>query len=400
VFAGADSAGREPLGSGGYTYLWDFGDATSSTLADPTHTYAADGSYVVTVTVTDSFGCVSPAIGVAGNPVVVYGPTAAPVVDANPACLGTAQTFTANASLGSGVYTYLWNFGNGDTSTAANPVYTYPARGSYTVTVTVTCSFGCLSGPIGVVTNPVEVNGPDAAPTVDAEPVCLETQQTFMANASLGQPPYTYLWNFGNGDTSTAANPLYEYPADGSYTVTVTVTDSFGCVYGPVALASGPVDVYGPTAAPTVVANPECLGTAQQFTANASLGSGGYTYVWNFGNGDTSTAANPVYTYPANGSYTVTVTVTDSFGCVSPAIGVAGNPVLVYGPTAAPVVDANPVCQGTPQTFTANASLGLAPYTYLWDFGDATRRICGTSGMQRARRWRIQRTRMRLTAVT
>jgi len=67
---------------------------------------------VVTVTVTDSFGCVSPAIGVAGNPVVVYGPTAAPVVDANPVCLGTVQTFTANAALGTGVYTsYLWDFG-------------------------------------------------------------------------------------------------------------------------------------------------------------------------------------------------------------------------------------------------------------------------------------------------
>jgi PKD repeat protein len=152
--------------------------------------------------------------------------------------------FTANASLGLAPYTYLWNFGNGDTSTAANPVYTYPARGIYTVTVTVTDSFWCVSPAIGVAGNPVVVYGPTAAPVVDANPVCQGTPQSFAANASLGLAPYTYLWNFGNGDTSTAANPVYTYPADGSYTVTVTVTDSLGCVFGPVALAGNPVVVY------------------------------------------------------------------------------------------------------------------------------------------------------------
>jgi len=63
-----------------------------------------------------------------------------------------------------------------------------------------------------------------------------------------------------------------------------------------------------------VDANPVCLGTVQAFTANASLGSGGYTYLWDFGDATSSTLADPTHTYAADGSYVVTLTVTDSFG--------------------------------------------------------------------------------------
>ncbi|UCF81217.1 MAG: PKD domain-containing protein, partial [Acidobacteriota bacterium] len=529
VFTAAAATG----GVAPYTYSWDFTDDSTFDAVGQIvgYTYPADGSYTVRLRVTDSCSLGSQVQETTASVTVYENPTAAPVVAPEPVCLGTVQTFTANAALGLAPYTYLWNFGNGDTSTAANPVYMYPADGSYVVTVTVTDSLGCSSGLVGVATNPVEVYGPEAAPVVDAEPVCLGTAQTFVANASrgspfgfipiftddmesgingwtvsglwaqisdpatcspvsnsattswyfgqdtglacdynvasnctspstgflavcgelvspsigplpagavlnfwyrrqtedfcatydrtyveisddggfswavlwelcdesnswvnsgnidlsayagatvnirfrvdtgdlalnaflgwmvddvlVGEPIYNYLWSFGNGDTSTAENPVYTYPADGSYTVTVTVTDSFGCSFGPVGVATNPVEVYGPEAAPTVDVEPVCIGTVQTFTANASLGLVPYTYMWSFGNGDTSTAASPVYTYPADGSYTVTLTVTDSFGCSSGPIGVATNPVEVYGPTAAPVVDAEPVCIGTVQQFTA-----------------------------------------------
>jgi PKD repeat protein len=120
-------------------WLWDFGDDTTSTLQNPTHSYTAAGVYEVTLTVTNAAGTDAEVkadyIEVAVTPVAAFSATA----DAVPA--DTLVTFTDEST---GVPTeWLWDFGDGSTSTLQNPTHEYDtAAGTYTVTLTVSNAGG------------------------------------------------------------------------------------------------------------------------------------------------------------------------------------------------------------------------------------------------------------------
>src|SRR6266702_4313967 len=117
-------------------YSWDFGDGTpASTLQNPSHTYAAGGSYTVQLTVTDNQG----ATNATSHTVGVTPPNQPPVASFTQSCSGLTCSFTSTSSDPDGsIASYRWTFGDGGTSTAQNPAHTYGAGGSYTVTLTVT----------------------------------------------------------------------------------------------------------------------------------------------------------------------------------------------------------------------------------------------------------------------
>lgn len=127
------SRGREPL-----TYLWDFGDGSTSAIKNPSHTYRNNGEYAVSLTVTNAYGSdtrsIPAYIGV-GDPLVA---AFSPSVAGGPAPFTvtfstTAQSLPANWS---------WDFGDGTTSFEENPVHTYTVPGNYTVTVKLSNSYG------------------------------------------------------------------------------------------------------------------------------------------------------------------------------------------------------------------------------------------------------------------
>ena len=130
-------------------WTWNFGDATSSTLQNPVHTYAAAGNYTVTLSVTTDKGCVS-------NPILTRNVTVNP--QPNPGfilpevCLSdTYAQFTDTSDVASGTITnWLWDFGDPisgplNTSTLQNPQHSYTAVGLYTVTLTITTNNGCVA---------------------------------------------------------------------------------------------------------------------------------------------------------------------------------------------------------------------------------------------------------------
>jgi len=120
-------------GDGSYSYVWDFGDGNSSTDASPVHTYTADGSYTVELTVTDGMmnsDTFSSSVSVAAS----LPPEAAFTVAVN----NLAATFTDTSSGGYGNLSYVWDFGNGTSSTEQSPSYTYPSAGTFTVQLTIT----------------------------------------------------------------------------------------------------------------------------------------------------------------------------------------------------------------------------------------------------------------------
>ncbi len=130
---------------------------------------------------------------------------------------------------------------------------------------------------------------------------------------------FTYLWNFGDGSaTSTTASPVKTYTADGTYTITLTVTDAWGD-------AASTTRVLTITEPPTNVAPvavipvPSCTGRVCNFTSAGTADANGdaITYLWNWGDATaTSTAAAASHTFVNAGTYIVTLTVTDAWGDV------------------------------------------------------------------------------------
>ncbi len=129
-----------------------------------------------------------------------------------------------------------------------------------------------------------------------------------------GAPPYSYLWDFGDGTTSTATNPVHTYALPPYiHTVTLTATDSDVPV-PKTSQASHNVGAGAPVGAAFTYTKSDVTAF---FTGIPSGGTGSYQFSWDFGDGvGTSTAQSPTYTYAAAGTYTVSFTVSDLLsGC-------------------------------------------------------------------------------------
>ncbi|HEX6547602.1 MAG TPA: PKD domain-containing protein [Candidatus Dormibacteraeota bacterium] len=238
---GTPTTGAAPLGTsftssatggngGPYTYSWDFGDGSAaSTLQNPTHTYTTGGSYIATVTVTDS-------VGNTGTGTVNVSPISA-TLSASPSRgnFPLPVTLNASGSGGSGTYSsYAFNFGDGSapvSGSAASVNHTYSAHGTYTASVTVTDSLGASASATTTVTvtiPPLAVTA-TASPTSGLAPLAVSLSASGGA-ATGGVGPYTYSWNFGDGSAAVTglASPAtsHSYALPGSYTATLTVADS------------------------------------------------------------------------------------------------------------------------------------------------------------------------------
>lgn len=146
-----------------------------------------------------------------------------------PACANPVANYTSSTSGTSGIFTdastgadsWLWDFGDGTTSTQQNPTHTYAADGTYIVCLLAlnNCSADTICMPITVSScaNPVA----DFTENVSVGAVSFTNTSTSSLNA-------TYAWDFGDGQSSTVENPTNTYAANGSYTVCLTITDSCG----------------------------------------------------------------------------------------------------------------------------------------------------------------------------
>ncbi|HEY6503760.1 MAG TPA: PKD domain-containing protein [Chitinophagaceae bacterium] len=219
-------------------WLWNFGDATTSTLQNPAKTYTAAGTYTVTLTITSAIGCqsVSPA-NIATRQVVV---NALPVADFNtslPGCAGQGITFTNASVANSGNITrWTWNFGdatNATLTTGAPFIHTYATASAtpYNATLQVETDKGCIST---VLTKPVLINPVPSAGFISPEICVNDVLAPFTDTSSGGATGWE--WNFGdpnatagNPNISTVQNPTHHYTMPGNYTVQLVATNAAGC---------------------------------------------------------------------------------------------------------------------------------------------------------------------------
>ncbi len=277
-------------------------------------------------------------------------------------CLGGTINFMSTSTPGNSTITnYSWNFGNGQTSTDINPSYTYPAPGTYTVTLAVQTANGQADAEVKVgyiVINPL----PSASFNIQGIG-CVVPFGVHFTNTSTTGPGITYNWNFGNSQTSTLLTPdtiIYNTP--GNYTASLTVTNqNSGCN----ANFSVPITVSNYTAAMNAPTT-GCVGAPITFQNNSTVGTNSWN--WNAGNTQTSNQINPVFTYDTPGTYTVTLaTANTSSGCTSNT-----SHQITILPTPTPSFIATSTtngCSPLPVSFS-NTSTGTG--TFVWNYGDGS----------------------------
>lgn len=336
-------------------YEWDFGDGTTSTLPNPSKLYTANGFYNVTLKVTSSTGCT----GTAFKPRLirtVSGVTANFRDTVTRVCLPPFVANFTNESSGPGTLTYEWAFGNGNTSTLTSPSNSYSAAGSYNVRLIARSDLGCsdtVQRALPISSSKVTFSGPDSA--------CLNQAVSFQSTSS--PAPLTTSWDFGDGTTSTVANPSKTFTAAGSYRIRLASTFP--------ACADSVVKTFVVNAAAPVSFSSNTLGAcrAPVTVAFTDASPGAVSWNWNFGDGGTSTAKNPTHTYTTLGTYTVSLTVTNSGGCT----GTLSKPGAVTVAPPSPTISNAPAGGCIPFTFSPTiGSNSVDPIaTYLWEFGEA-----------------------------
>ena len=291
---------------------WDFGDGTTSNLQNPLHNFLSDNTYIVTLIATDSSGCNDTVI----QSVYVNNlPNASFSLSSINICSGSIVSLN-NTSTGLGL-NYHWDFGDGNESLIANPSHTYIYNGSgystHSIQLIVTDSNGCGD----TATQTINVHSLPEADFTDGKS-CLGTPTNFISTSTTTSGTINnWNWDFGDGiGTASGQNVSYLYNNPGTYNVTLIVTTNYGCTD----TITHPVQVnILPTASFSFNPNNACSGSTISFN-NSSIGSG-LTYLWNFGDGNTSTAVNPSHIFYSKGcgsyNYPVNLTVTDINGCTN-----------------------------------------------------------------------------------
>ena len=325
-----DAAGSSDSDGTIETYSWDFGDSITATSQTPSHTYAAAGDYLVTLTVTDNEG----AVGISSQTVTVTesgdvtsgGFTETALSPARGENLSFTIDVPSNASLlevntsgGTGDVDLVINFasaptrtdndciqqgaGNTHSCSIENPeagLWYIVVRGAQTSSGVQLDAYWTAEGTTNV------------APTADFSFIVdqLEVAFTDLSADSDGSVT-TYSWDFGDGNTSTQSNPTHNYLSEGTYTVVLTVTDNDGASSS----TSQTVTTTSQGEAPTAQFGSTNNELEVSFT-NSSTDSDGdiVSYLWDFGDGGESTETNPVHLYSTTGSYLVTLTATDAQG--------------------------------------------------------------------------------------
>ena len=351
-------------------WLWDFGDPASgsnnsSTQQNPTHIYNANGTYYVTLQVTNSNQCVNDTT----MEIIVY-PIPNAMFSYQPACVGDPTQFTdLSTAPGSQITGWYWDFGDGiGTSTSQNPTYVYTIPGVYDVTLTVTNLSGCQDS----LTQPVI-----ARPT----PTAAYTYQNFYCPAGRvdfqdqstgsGAAIVERLWIFEPGYTSSLPNPTYIFGVtDTTYLVTLIVTDNYGCM-------DTVIDsVYvKPGFEFTFTFDSVCHGYKTHFTSiNLTPGDTIYSPYWNFGDpnsgpNNVSYLRNPTHTFTQPGIYSVKLRVYNSDNCADSIY----RDVRVWEPPQPHFAFVTQPCDSTIYFYDTTNLSGSGPIAqWEWHFGDGT----------------------------
>jgi gliding motility-associated-like protein len=289
-----------------YTYTWTPSGTVVSGGNTLTPSVNPPSATTYTLTVTSTQGGCTWTDSVAITPIdvdVIAGFSSL----TNYGCVSDTVIFTNNSQFAN---SYFWDFGDGSTDTAANPVHVYSAQGNYVVKLVVTNGI-CYDSVI----SSIDLNHPLAAQfTVDNDTICQHQSVSFTntsVTTTIGGVGPEYSWNFGNGDTSAVFSPSYQFTRPGVFEVSLVVKDFVPCFD----TATVTIVVDSQSTVDIVVSDTVICAGQKINLEGLHLREGMVSYTWNMADGIVITNEDPVaHTFEMPGLYLVTLAV-DYFVC-------------------------------------------------------------------------------------
>ncbi|MEO7962131.1 MAG: PKD domain-containing protein, partial [Ginsengibacter sp.] len=349
---------------GADSWNWDFGDGSTSASQNPVHDYIVSGLYAVALTVVNNTtGCEYTKI----DTVSVLKEKADFTSSVTAVCKNTPVLFNAINSIPGNISSYIWKYGDGaiNSATTNSISHKYKTSGTYNVTMILNIKNGCADTIVKPLA--IKVDGPTAVFRSENAGACQNTVVAFIDSsyADGTHPIQQWQWNWGDGITETLPVTAFQhtYTAPGDYSVSLKVTDDNGCtdsiIHINTVVISKPIAAFkGDTLS--------CTSNVISFK-NLSTGPS-LKYLWNFGDGSTSTQLNPTHLYTSEGIFSVSLSITDLYGCgdfiSKPNFVRIGNAKANFAAS-----DTFGSCPPLVVNFD-NTSTNYANYT--WDFGDGT----------------------------
>jgi len=369
------------------TWIWEFGDGTSDTIhypanPDVSHSYAASGTFQVTLTVINNKGCADETtaqVTVTANPLAAFTTSATQCEDQQVQFTDASQTFGAST-----IIQWKWNFGDPtsgiyNTSLLQNPLHTYASPGIYLVRLIIITSTGCKDT---VEQNVTIQDGPLADFVADTacfgSPTTLTS--TSVANAT---SIVTYDWNFGDGSPhlSGPGPVIHTYASSGTYFATLQIVNSNGCIHD----TTKTIKVLALPTAAFWTSSPACVGSAVTFNDQSTAPAGYITkWHWDFGDGNDTIInfpanQNVAHTYALAGTYAATLTVQTTDSCeasLTVYVNINNNPIAAF--------DYTDGCEEEAVQFTDLSSVnnGGAIMSWAWNFDDPGSGVLNNSTLQ------------------
>lgn len=277
--------------------LWKFGDGNTSVSANPQHTYAAPGTYTVTLIHTSSLGCTDSA-----SQIVNIFPT--PIADFTQsrsfgkACGAPQQWSFINQS--TNATDYYWDFDydgarGQNTSTNTNPGFIFTQEGDFTVLLVATNSNGCsdsITKKVVIRSNPKSAFA--GSDYMGCAPFTVEFSDTVLANMNGDANIIDWVWDFGDGNTTSgSSNVTHTFTTPGTYSVSLLVENDGGCIDSMrldnyITVFPTPIAAFSPM---EINAKTFLFENFTQYVDNST------TFEWDFGDGTTSTEFEPQHRY-------------------------------------------------------------------------------------------------------
>lgn len=321
------------------SYLWSFGDGGTSTVVAPDHIYTTSGLFTVTLVAFESHGCTDTLtktnyINVNPSPTASFTQS-----DSFAVCPPLNVKFTNTST---GATSYSWAFGDGSFSVVTSPSEPYILPGAYIPRLVAKNAFACSDTAYGSVSIFGYKGAFKYTPVTGCSPLKVQFK------ATLGTIAYT-TWDFSDGNTSGPSlsdTISHIYVTPGYYIPKLILTDTSGCSSFSIGADTIKVDTLIPDF--TVLPNPVCVNNSAVFhDISTSLFSPPSTWLWTFGSGSTSTLGTVTHIFTASGTYSVTLTATNAYGCSG---SVTKN--ILVNPTPPPITGLKTICAGNQTSLT------------------------------------------------
>jgi gliding motility-associated-like protein len=339
------------------SYKWYFGDGTFTETITPkvSHTYYAPANYTVSLVTTDINGCrdsiAKPAF------VKIYGPTASFSPTGGCWQKNILFTSTSTSDSNSAIVQWNWNFGDGSTVQSNVPTinHAYQDSGFFSVLLTVTDANGCKDAIFKP--DSVLITNPKARFTSSDTLICAASPVQFN-NLSFGNN-ISFKWLFGDGDSSTASNPIHNFVNEGNYAVQLILMDVNGCK--DTARSLQPIVIANAKAA---FAMSDSFSTCPPLIVNFTNNSiNADSIIWNFDDGSFSNLRNPQHFYSFGGTFNVKLKIFGNGGCTD----TASKNILIKGPSG--TFSYGPLEQCKPGVVNFTSTVRNTS-TYIWDFNN------------------------------